>query len=342
MIRKTILTAFTALCVLLPAGNASAREDLRIVGSPTIAVYAEIVGDELVKSGFAKPGISTSNTGPGLKHFCKGTGTLFPDIAMAARKMKPEEVEDCKANGVAELSEFKIGYDGVLFVHRTKDEAFTDFAPTGRQMWLAMAKSVPVNGAVVPNPYQNWNDIDPSLPAVRIMIYAPDKTAAMRDVFGNVVAKPFCAEQAAIAALPEEQRTEVCSVLRDDGHVLEFAQAQDIPFAMQETGDQVLGFSNVQIVATSPAAEDLDPVILDGVAPTVTTISSGEYPLSRAHYLYIKNAHLGEVPGIMQFVSAFLSDEAQGPNGYLLSKGWIPLKDDERKEMMARAAGLLN
>jgi phosphate transport system substrate-binding protein len=203
----------------------------------------------------------------------------------------------------------------VLFVHRTKDEAFKNFAPTARQIWLAMAKSVPVNGAVVANPYQNWNDIDPSLPAARIIIYAPDKTAAMRDVFANLVVKPFCAEDAAIAALPEEQRTEVCSMLRDDGHLLEFAQAQDIPFAMQETGDQAIGFSNVQIVATSPAARDLLPITLDGVAPTTATISSGEYVLSRVHYLYVKNAHLGEVPGIMEFVSAFLSDEAQGNDG---------------------------
>jgi len=342
MIRKTILTAFTTLCALSVAAGATAREDLRIVGSPTIASYAEIVGQAQSNLGFAEPGISTSNTGPGLKHFCKGTGTLYPDIAMAARKMKPEEAEDCKANGVAEISEFKIGYDGVLFVYREKDEAFKSFAPAGRQMGLAMAKSVPVNSAVVANPYMSWNEIDPALPAKPILIYAPDKTAAMRDVFGSVVVKPFCAEEPAIAALPEEQRAEVCSALRNDGHILEFAQAQDIPFAMQETGDQPVGFSNVQIVATSPAGKDLQVAMLNGVAPNAATISSGEYLLSRAHYLYVKNAHVGEVPGIMEFVSAFLSDDAQGPNGYLLSKGWIPLKDDERKEMAARAAGLSN
>jgi phosphate transport system substrate-binding protein len=342
MMRKIVLTAITALCALSPADSALAREELRIVGSPTIATYAEVVGQEQSKRGFAEPGISTSNTGPGLKHFCKGTGSMFPDIAMAARKMKPEEAEDCKANGVAEVSEFKIGYDGVLFVYRAKDEAFKNFAPTGRQMWLAMAKSVPVNGAIVANPYMNWNEIDPALPAKPILIYAPDKTAAMRDVFGSVVVKPFCAGEPAIAALPDEQRAEVCSALRNDGHILEFAQAQDIPFAMQETGDQPVGFSNVQIVATSPVGKDLQVAMLDGVAPNAVTISSGEYALSRAHYLYVKNAHVGEVPGIMEFVSAFLSDDAQGPSGYLLSKGWIPLKDDERQEMAARAKSLVN
>jgi len=342
MHRNTKLLAVAAICLSSLSTQAIARDDLSIIGSRTVAPYAELVAAEFAKQGgFAKPEIAESNTTQAFKHFCRGVGNLYPDVAMASRPIKGAETEDCKAHGVEGITEIKIGYDGVLLAYRG-DSGFGEFSLSGKQLWLAMSKSVPVNGAMAANPYKNWNDIDPSLPASPILFFLPEKGVAMRDLFGDLVLKPVCADEPAIAALAEDAREEACLAPREDGAILDFAVSRDALTALAESSDQPMAITNVQLISTTPEAKGVQLVKLDGVAPETSTIASGEYKASRSHYLYVKNQHIGQVPGVMEFVSAFLSDAAQGPDGYLIKMGWIPLKDEERKELMARAKSLLN
>lgn len=341
MIRKTILTAFTALCVLSISHAAGAREDLRIIGSRTVAPFAELVAAEFMKKqGFAKPEIAESNSTQAFKHFCRGTGSLYPDIAMASRSIKNAEAEDCKANGVDQVTEIKIGYDGVVIAYRS-DSGFGELSLTGRQMWLAMAKTVPVNGVMAPNPYKKWNEIDPSLPSSPILLYLAAKGNAGRDLFGDLVLKPVCNDEPAMAAMADDVREEACLAAREDGAVLDFEASRDALIAMLESSDQPLVLTNLQTVSTTPEAKGVPLVKIDGVAANASTIASGEYRASRTHYLYVKNQNVGQVPGVMEFVAEFVSDAAQGPNGYLLADGWIPLKEDERQEMLARTKSLM-
>jgi phosphate transport system substrate-binding protein len=221
------------------------------------------------------------------------------------------------------------------------DSGFGELSLTKKQIWLAMAKNVPVNGAMAPNPYKTWSDIDPSLPATPILLYLPEKGVAMRDLLGELVLSPVCAAEPALAAMADDARDEACLAAREDGVILDFANSRDGLMAMTESKDQPVVLTNWQLISTTPQA-NAQLAKLDGVAPSASTIASGEYKASRAHYLYVKNQHVGQVPGIMEFVSAFLSDAAQGPNGYLTAKGWLPLKDDERKELASRAASLSN
>lgn len=336
----TLKLAAIALFLSL-ATPAMARDDLSIIGSRTVAPFAELVAAEFMKQGFAKPEIADSNSTQAFKHFCRGTGNLYPDVAMASRPIKNAESEDCKAHGVEQVTEIKIGYDGVVIAYRG-DSGFGELSLTGRQMWLAMAKSVPINGAMAPNPYKNWNEIDPSLPASPILLYLAAKGNAGRDLFGDLVLKPVCNDEPAMATMAEDAREEACLAAREDGAVLDFEASRDALIAMTESSDQPLVLTNLQTVTTTPEAKSAPLVKIDGVAPNGTTIASGEYKVSRTHYLYVKNQNVGHVPGVMEFVAEFVSDAAQGPNGYLLADGWIPLKEDERREMAARAKSLVN
>lgn len=337
-----LVAAGAVLATAIVSDGASARENLRIVGSNTIASYAEVVAEVMVEQRFAKPEISPASTGPGIKHFCRGVGDLYPDVSMAGRPMKDEEKADCTANGVADVTEIKIGYDAVLLSHRNDSDGFSDISLTGRQIWLAMAKSVPVNGVMAANPYKNWNEIDPALPAMPILLYMPDRESAMREVIGKLVLEPVCAEEPAIATLPEDAREDACLSVREDSSVVEFSDSRDELTAMAEATEQPLAVTNMQLMTTTPEAKNFKAAKLDGVEPTLAAIAAGDYKVTRTHFLYVKNGQIGKVPGVAEFVANFLSDEAQGPDGYLTKMGLIPLKDEERKEMLARIASLSN
>jgi phosphate transport system substrate-binding protein len=239
------------------------------------------------------------------------------------------------------MTEVKIGYDGVLLAYRG-DSGFGNLSLTGKQIWLAMTKNVPVNGALAANPYKNWSDIDPSLPASPILLFLPEKGVAMRDLFGDLVLKAACADEPLLASMADEAREEACLAPREDGAILDFAVSRDALTSLIESTDRPLVLTNIQLVSTTPGAQDAKLVSLDGVAPDASTIASGAYKASRSHYLYVKNQHVSEVPGVMEFVAEFLSEAAQGANGYLVADGWIPLKEDERQAMLALTKGLMN
>lgn len=342
MYRKVTLAAAAAACIAALSAPALANDDLNIIGSRTVAPYAKLVAAEFVKNqGFGAPEINESNTSQAFKHFCRGVGNLYPDVAMASRQIKDAEAKDCLANGVESYTQIKIGYDGVLLAYRA-DSGFGNLSLTGRQIWLAMAKNVPVNGAMVANPYKNWSDIDPSLPASPIMLFLPEKGVAMRDVFGDLVLKGVCADEPLMADMADEAREEACLAPREDGAILDFAVSRDALTSLMESADQPLTLTNIQLMSSTPGAKDAMLVSLDGVAPDATTIAAGTYKASRSHYLYVKNQHVGMVPGVMEFVAEFLSDAAQGADGYLVKDGWMPLNDKERQEMLAMTKALVN
>jgi len=341
-LKMKLATAGAVLATALYADGASARESLRVVGSNTITEYALAVADVMVQQNFAKPEISPASTGPGLKHFCRGVGDLYPDISMAGRPIKDEETAECAANGVTDITEIRIGYDAVLLGYRNDSSSFSNIALNGRQIWLAMAKQVPVNGVMTANPYKNWSDIDSSLPATAILFYIPDRASAMRELFGNLVIKKACTGDPAVAGMAEDAQEEVCLTPREDGAVVEFADSRDELTAMAEADGQPVAITNLQFMSTTPEAKNFKAVKLDGVEPTLESIAAGDYKVKRTHFLYVKNSQVGKVPGIVEFVSNFLSEDAQGPDGYLTKKGLIPLSDEERNEMLSRINSLMN
>src|SRR5690349_20737944 len=98
-----------------------ARDQIRIVGSSTVYPFSAVVAENFGKLGkFKTPIVESTGTGGGLKLFCSGVGTQHPDIANASRAITQAERDACKANGVTDVAEFVIGYDGITLALSAK------------------------------------------------------------------------------------------------------------------------------------------------------------------------------------------------------------------------------
>jgi phosphate transport system substrate-binding protein len=321
-----------AVAVTAFADQAAARDRVSIVASSSSVAYFEAAGERLVQAGFPAPKVTDVSTGDRrLKIFCAGVGVQYPDIAGMSKKLKDEQVEACKANGVADLAQIKFGYDGVALVRKASHASAKPMNVTARDLWLAIAAQVPVNGAMAANPYKMWNEIDPALPATPIHFYmGPDGNNPRQmaiDYAGKV-----CMANATIGALPESAREAACTTLRADGAITEFARSRETVEALVEGDDDVIAVSAYGLFQRF--GTDVAAAALDGIAPTNATIIDGSYPLARAQYLVVKTGSMGDVPGLRELVMEMLSDEAHAPDGYLAQLGLIPLPAEERMSIL--------
>jgi phosphate transport system permease protein len=328
---------FAALATAMSAGAADAREEIRIVGSSTVFPFATAVAEQFSRTAAVKtPVVEATGTGGGLKLFCAGIELDRPDIANASRRIKDSELESCRQNGVTNITEVKIGYDGVVLANSKAGPAY---ALTVGQIWLALAKTVPVEGGLAANPYRTWQEIDPALPAQRIEVLGPPPTSGTRDAFAELVMDKGCAPFAEIAAIADaDARRAACQTVREDGAYIEAGENDNLIVQKLEANPTALGIFGFSFLQQN--ADKLQGSRVDGVAPTFEAIASGQYAVSRSLYFYVKNAHVGLVPGIKEFVGAFMSEAASGDGGYLAAKGLIPLSAAERAQLVPAAVAL--
>ena len=329
------IAAFASLA--LAATAAEARDQIRIVGSSTVFPFSTVVAEQFGKTGgFKTPVVESTGTGGGLKLFCAGVGVGHPDIANASRAIKESEVEDCAANGVAEVTEVKIGYDGIVLANAKTAPAFD---LTVAQVWQALAKEVPVNGAMAANPYKSWNEIDPALPNEPIEVFGPPPTSGTRDAFVELVMDVGCGEFAEVKALEGDAHKAACQTIREDGAFIEAGENDNLIVQKLEANPVALGIFGYSFLDQN--SDKVQGSAIAGVAPTFEAIADGSYPVSRPLFFYVKNAHVGVIPGLKEFVAEFMSDRASGDEGYLADKGLIPLPPEEHKEVMAKATNLV-
>jgi phosphate transport system substrate-binding protein len=313
---KIALYAGAAIIALTSA--AVARDQIQVVGSSTVFPFATAVAERFGQTGgFATPVVESTGTGGGIKLFCEGSGEQSPDVANASRKIKDSEIDTCAANGVTPV-EVKIGFDGIVLATAA---SAPDFAITLDQVVAALAKDVVVDGKVVPNAYVNWSDIDPSLPAEKIEVLGPPPTSGTRDAFVELVMVAHCAEE--VKAVDEK----ACSAIREDGAYIDAGENDNLIVQKLETNPAAVGIFGFSFLDQN--AEALKGAAVDGVAPTFEAIASGEYPVSRSLYFYVKKEHVGVIPGLAEFTAEFVSDAAAGEEGYLTEKGLIPLPADQ-------------
>jgi phosphate transport system substrate-binding protein len=328
--------ALAALATLALAGQAEARDQIRIVGSSTVFPFTSAVAEQFGKAGqFKTPVVESTGTGGGLKLFCAGVGVDHPDITGASRKIKDSEIETCAKNGVKEVTEVKIGFDGIAFAN---SKAGPKMSITEAQIWQALAKQVPQDGKLVPNPYKNWSEIDASLPNEKIEVLGPPPTSGTRDAFVELVLDKGCEEFADIKALEGDAKKAACQSIREDGAFIEAGENDNLIVQKLEANPAAFGVFGYSFLDQN--VDKLQGSAVNGVEPTFETISSGEYPVSRSLYVYVKNAHVGVIPGIKEFVAEYMSDKASGEEGYLVDKGLVPLPADEHKQVMATAIAL--
>ncbi len=336
--KKLALVAAITAAVAGTTHAQSARDYLFIVGSSTVYPFATVVAEQFGKTTkFKTPKIESTGTGGGLKLFCAGVGIEHPDIANASRRIKSSEVDMCAQNGVKEIVEVKIGYDGIALANSKKAKHFT---LTRKELFLALAKNVPQTGGdkLIPNPYKTWEEINPDLPKAKIEVIGPPPTSGTRDAFVELVMDHGCKEFPAIKALEQSDPKAfkaACQTVREDGAYIEAGENDNLIVQKLEANPNALGIFGYSFLEQN--TDKIQGSHIDGAQPTFENISSGKYPVSRPLYFYVKKAHVGVIPGIKEYIAEFTSDKAIGPDGYLSDKGLIAEPDAERKQVKAEA-----
>ncbi len=342
------IAAATFASKSFPAG----RDTISIVGSSTVYPFATVVAEQFGKSGkFKTPKVESTGTGGGIKLFCGGVGPKYPDIVNASRPIKGSEVATCKKFGVNDIIEVRIGYDGIVLAQAKRARPMK---VTRKDIYLALAKKIPDPSCrdcdnLISNPYRNWNEVNPSLPATKIEVLGPPATSGTRDVFEELVLEPGCHMNAQgyawLRALKSAdgdtdfvpsatgdpvKYKRICQQIREDGVYIEAGENDNLIVQKLVSNPNAVGIFGYSFLEEN--RDKVSGLIIEGKVPDYDSIATMSYPISRGLFFYVKKAHIGTIPGIAEYIAEFTSEKAWGDGGYLAKRGFIPLPADEREE----------
>lgn len=330
-LKQKILTTLVLGSALLVSASASfARDYIDIVGSSTVYPFSTVVAEAFGrKTSYKTPKIESTGSGGGFKLFCSGNGIATPDITNSSRRIKKSEVENCAKNGIQEIIEVQIGYDGIAIANSKKAN---QFSLTRKDIFLALAKQVPnSSGDLVNNPYENWSDIDKSLPNSKIEVLGPPPTSGTRDAFIELVMDEGCAHFDVINQLDKKQKSQVCATVREDGAYVEAGENDNLIVEKLNANPNALGIFGFSFLEQN--SDKVQGSNIDGVEVSFESIADGSYPVSRPLYFYVKKSHIGNVPGLEEFLQEYTAEETWGEDGYLSDRGLVPLPQDLAKKI---------
>lgn len=317
---------------LATSAAAQSRDYIQIVGSSTVYPFTTVVAEQFGKTTkYKTPKVESTGSGGGLKLFCAGVGVEHPDMTNASRRIKMSEVETCAKNGVKDIVELKVGYDGIAVANSKKSDPV---ALTTRDLYLALAKTVPAGAdgtKLEANTYETWKDVNPTLPDKKIEVLGPPPTSGTRDAFVELVMDAGCETFPGIEKMKNSK--EVCHTMREDGAFIEAGENDNLIVQKLDANPDAFGIFGFSFLDQN--TDKIQGAAINGVKPTFETIADGSYPVSRPLYIYIKKAHVGVIPGMEEFLAEYTSDKAWGEYGYLSDKGLIPLPEKERKKFSA-------
>lgn len=322
------------------APAASKRDQIKIVGSSTVYPFATTVAENFGRTTkFKTPVVEATGSGGGLKLFCAGVGANHPDITNASRRIKASEVENCAKNGITDIVEVKVGYDGIVLANSRKSDRIE---LTLKDVFLALAKDVPDgNGGTKPNDYKTWNDVNASLPNLNIEVMGPPPTSGTRDAIVELAMEGGCKSFDWIKAMKQTDKAaykSLCHTIREDDAFVEAGENDNLIVQKLNANPDAFGIFGFSFLEQN--AESVQGGLINGKAPTFENISSGDYPVSRSLYFYVKKANIGVVPGIREYLGEFLSQRASGEEGYLSEKGLIPMNAAEHAKWKASVGNL--
>ncbi|MCB1503507.1 MAG: substrate-binding domain-containing protein [Hyphomicrobiaceae bacterium] len=338
--RHALAVAAVTLGSLATAGAASARDQLQIAGSSTVLPYANIVAEQFGKafSQFKTPVVESGGSSAGLKQFCQGVGENTIDIANSSRKIKDKEVKACGDAGVKDIMEVRFGYDGIVFA---TDAGGTPWKLEPKDVYLALAEKVPAGGKLVDNPNKTWKQVNDALPDWPITSYIPGEKHGTREVFEVKVLEVGCkvagADKIIEAAAEGDEHAKKkaiekgCIKVRKDGAAVDIDGDYTETLARLKSNPKGVGVFGLSFYENN--TDKLKVATMSGIEPTVETIATGKYPVSRPLFFYVKKAHVGVVPGLKEYVEFFTSDKMIGPDGPLAEYGLVPMPDAERKAL---------
>ena len=319
MHKKMIAVPLVALAAACGSGGSSGSVgDIRVVGSSTVYPFTKAVAEEFMR---ANPGVGvtveSTGTGAGMKLFCAGVGSQFPDIEDASRAIKKSEYEACLKNGVKNVIEVPVGIDGLTLIESNQGPAMN---LTQADIYKALAANPFGKG---PNKAQTWQDVNPSLPAIKIRVLGPPPTSGTRDSLADLYLEKGCDTDPAMQALKksnEGEHKQTCTKIREDGAYVEAGENDNL-LVQKVAADAgtlgVLGYSYLE-----QNADKIRPVKIAGVAPTEATIADLSYPGARKLYIYLKGEHIAAKPKLRDFVAQFAKMWSAG--GPLERHGLVP------------------
>jgi len=308
-----------------------ARDGIQVVGSSTVYPFSTVVAERYGRSsGKLTPTIESTGSGGGMKLFCSGVGINHPDITNSSRRMKKSEFDTCMKNGVEEIIEVQIGYDGIVIANALKA---ANLNISRKDLFLALAEMVPTEkeGELIENPYTSWKEVNSDLPDLEIEVLGPPPTSGTRDAFAELGLEGGCKTFDWIAKLKKSDKNEykrICHTIREDGHYIEAGENDNLIVQKLNANPDALGIFGFSFLDQN--ADKVKGSKIETIDPTFDSIADKSYSISRPLYFYVKKAHIGVVPGIEGFLREFTSERAWGEDGYLADKGMIPLPEEER------------
>ncbi|WP_435659530.1 substrate-binding domain-containing protein [Leisingera caerulea] len=319
------LTASALAISAVSATAAAARDQVQVAGSSTVLPYASIVAEAFGENfDFPTPVVESGGSSAGLKRFCEGVGENTIDVANASRKIKDKEIAACAENGVTDIIEVRIGYDGIVFASDINANAF-EFTPS--DWFLALSDQILVDGELAGNPNTTWADVNPDFPAVDIQAFVPGTKHGTREVFEDKVILAGCEETGAFDALKEanggdkKAAEKACIALRTDGKSVDIDGDYTETLARIESNKDGIGVFGLAFYENN--TDKLQVATMSGVVPSTESIATGEYPVSRPLFFYVKKAHIGVIPGLKEYAEFFVADEVAGEDGPLAEYGLV-------------------
>jgi phosphate transport system substrate-binding protein len=332
------LTASATAIAALSTTAAFARDNVQVAGSSTVLPYASIVAELFGdNTDYPTPVVESGGSSAGLKRFCEGVGENTIDVANASRSIREKEVKACAENGVTDIIEVRIGYDGIVFASQQDGPAFNAFVPS--DIFNAIGATVLVDGELVENPHTMWSDFNGDLPGAEIAMFIPGTKHGTREVFEDKVLLEGCEATGAMDAMmesgmDEDAAEDACLDVRQDGRSVDIDGDYTETLARIEANPDGIGVFGLAFYENN--ADKLKVATMSGVAPSTPTIASGEYPVSRPLFFYVKKAHIGVIPGLKDYAQFFVADEIAGPTGPLANYGLVA--DPELAETQQKVA----
>ena len=331
----TLSLSSIALMASMTSVHANSRDTITAVGSSTVYPFSTVVAERFGKNTeFKTPKIESTGTGGGMKLFCTSNAINTPDLSNASRRMKKSEFDMCAKNGVTSITEVLIGYDGIVVANSNTAELMNI---TLKEIFLALAKEVPAKDGsekLIANPYKLWNEINPALPANKIEVLGPPPTSGTRDAFAELVLEGGCKKFPWIKAMKKTNKSkykEICHSVREDHTYIEAGENDNLIVQKLTANPKAFGIFGFSFLDQN--SDKLQGSVINGKGPSFEAIADGSYSVSRPLYFYVKNAHAGKVPGILEFLKEYTSEAAMGEDGYLTDKGLIPLDEEELASM---------
>lgn len=338
---KSIIVA-GAMSLAMAAPAMAARDYISIVGSSTVYPFATVVAEQFGKtSGSKTPKIESTGSGGGFKLFCGGVGVKFPDITNASRAIKSSEMKTCAENGVKDIVEVKIGYDGIVLAN---SKTVAPLKLSRKDIFMALAKEVPdpANpGKLVENPYKTWKDVNSSLPDSKIEVLGPPPTSGTRDALVELAMEGGCKKFDFIKAMKKSDKKaykKLCHTIREDGGYVEAGENDNLIVQKLQANPAAVGIFGFSFLDQN--SDVIQGSSIEGTAPTFEAIAEGKYPVSRPLFFYVKKTHVDVIPGMKGYLAEFTSEKAWGEEGYLADKGMIPMPAEERKMFSDNVAAL--